>query len=222
MTLFADVAVIGGGPAGAAAARLLASWGQSVIVLARAAATAAVGRVAPAELCEALRRDRGSRGGRSRRLHSRHREHRAMGRPRAARRDVRSRGDSAIRYRATSSTNSCSPARRSPARRSSATSPCVKRSARATCGECRSIGVGPPARTRYARDGFSTAVDERASSRVVDGGDQTRRRERSPSREFGNAATHGHSRMRRTRSSRATRTDGRGPFPSRPRAGSSP
>jgi flavin-dependent dehydrogenase len=36
MTLLADVAVIGGGPAGAAAARLLASWGQSVIVLARA------------------------------------------------------------------------------------------------------------------------------------------------------------------------------------------
>ena len=36
MTLLADVAVIGGGPAGSAAARLLASWGQSVIVLARA------------------------------------------------------------------------------------------------------------------------------------------------------------------------------------------
>jgi len=35
MTLLADVAVIGGGPAGSAAARLLASWGQSVIVLAR-------------------------------------------------------------------------------------------------------------------------------------------------------------------------------------------
>jgi hypothetical protein len=35
MTVLADVAVIGGGPAGSAAARLLASWGQSVIVLAR-------------------------------------------------------------------------------------------------------------------------------------------------------------------------------------------
>src|SRR5215467_14533692 len=35
MTLLADVAVIGGGPAGSAAARLLASWGQSVLVLAR-------------------------------------------------------------------------------------------------------------------------------------------------------------------------------------------
>ena len=37
MTLVADVAVIGGGPAGSAAARLLASWGHSVLVLARAA-----------------------------------------------------------------------------------------------------------------------------------------------------------------------------------------
>jgi flavin-dependent dehydrogenase len=36
MTLLADVAVIGGGPAGAATARLLASWEHSVIVLARA------------------------------------------------------------------------------------------------------------------------------------------------------------------------------------------
>jgi flavin-dependent dehydrogenase len=37
MTLVGDVAVIGGGPAGSAAARLLASWGQSVLVFARAA-----------------------------------------------------------------------------------------------------------------------------------------------------------------------------------------
>jgi flavin-dependent dehydrogenase len=37
VTLLADAVVIGGGPAGAAAARLLASWGQSVVVLARAA-----------------------------------------------------------------------------------------------------------------------------------------------------------------------------------------
>jgi flavin-dependent dehydrogenase len=36
MALLADVAVIGGGPAGSAAARLLASWGHSVLVLARA------------------------------------------------------------------------------------------------------------------------------------------------------------------------------------------
>jgi flavin-dependent dehydrogenase len=35
MSLLADVAVIGGGPAGSAAARLLASWGHTVIVLAR-------------------------------------------------------------------------------------------------------------------------------------------------------------------------------------------
>jgi flavin-dependent dehydrogenase len=35
MPLLADVAVIGGGPAGSAAARLLASWGHSVAVLAR-------------------------------------------------------------------------------------------------------------------------------------------------------------------------------------------
>ncbi len=36
MPILADVAVIGGGPAGSAAARLLASWGHSVVVLARA------------------------------------------------------------------------------------------------------------------------------------------------------------------------------------------
>src|SRR5215467_12234429 len=36
MTLLTDVAIIGGGPAGSAAARLLASWGHSVVVLARA------------------------------------------------------------------------------------------------------------------------------------------------------------------------------------------
>jgi flavin-dependent dehydrogenase len=36
VTRLPDVAVIGGGPAGSSAARLLASWGQSVIVLARA------------------------------------------------------------------------------------------------------------------------------------------------------------------------------------------
>src|SRR5215471_14622526 len=35
MPLQADVAVIGGGPAGSAAARLLASWGHSVAVLTR-------------------------------------------------------------------------------------------------------------------------------------------------------------------------------------------
>ena len=35
-TLLADVAIVGGGPAGSAAARLLASWGHTVIVFARA------------------------------------------------------------------------------------------------------------------------------------------------------------------------------------------
>src|SRR5437870_454025 len=35
MSSSADVAILGGGPAGAAAARLLASWGRSVVVLAR-------------------------------------------------------------------------------------------------------------------------------------------------------------------------------------------
>ena len=35
MTLLADVAVIGGGPAGSTASRLLASWGHSVVVLTR-------------------------------------------------------------------------------------------------------------------------------------------------------------------------------------------
>ena len=65
MTLLADVAVIGGGPAGAAAARLLASWGQSVIVLARAARQPPLAESLPPSCVKLLRRDRGSRGGRS-------------------------------------------------------------------------------------------------------------------------------------------------------------
>src|SRR5262245_21177819 len=35
MSLDADVAVIGGGPAGSSAARLLSSWGHSVVLLSR-------------------------------------------------------------------------------------------------------------------------------------------------------------------------------------------
>jgi len=45
--LLADVAVIGGGPAGSAAARLLASWGHSVTALARPARQAALAESLP-------------------------------------------------------------------------------------------------------------------------------------------------------------------------------
>ena len=135
MTLLADVAVIGGGPAGAAAARLLASWGQSVIVLARAPRQPPLAESLPPS-CVKLFDEIGVRAAVDRAGFIRATGNTVQWADRARRVEMFDRSaHSAIRYRATSSTNSCSPARRSPARRSSATSPCVKRSARATCGE---------------------------------------------------------------------------------------
>jgi flavin-dependent dehydrogenase len=51
-----DVAILGGGPAGAAAARLLASWGHSVVVLARGAARESMAESLPPSAAKLLDR----------------------------------------------------------------------------------------------------------------------------------------------------------------------
>lgn len=61
MSLLADVVVIGGGPAGSTAARLLASWGHSVIVLTRAPRQPALAESLPPS-CAKLFEEIGVRG----------------------------------------------------------------------------------------------------------------------------------------------------------------
>ena len=221
MPLLADVAVIGGGPAGSAAARLLASWGHSVVLASRPARQPALAESLPPS-CTKLFDEIGVRAAIDRAgLHPRDGKHGAVGGPRAARRDVRpcvARISGAAR-----------PVRRAAARRR----------ASGRRGD-RARGVGARRGTRRRTCGalrFDRPTGARHRARTVGPRLQrTSRRDRvaagdAPSRaartiavaaRVGPRRTPGRSRTKRTRSSRATPTDGRGRFRCRRSGGSSP
>ena len=100
--------VIGGGPAGASAARLLAAWGHDVRLIARpVGGSRTAGGVASSELPEAPRSDRRSRRDRCGRLCALDGQYRLVGKRRGPCRAIRRRPPSAGRSPPTRSTPSC-------------------------------------------------------------------------------------------------------------------